>query len=191
MNCPADAETAGAAYWEPVWHQGRRYRTIDAAEAAAMRRQLGPGRGRPALDIGCGEGALADRLTQLGYRITGIDCAPTAVAAARRNHPDLDVRLHDFETDDPVRLPHSAFTVITCRLVFRWITCKPAFLSRVRSLLVPGGTLWVVTSIHTRSQGQAKVWDLSTQEADLLTTSWSRVHLIELDPSFHCYALQP
>jgi hypothetical protein len=39
-----------ASYWEPVRQRGRRYRAIDDAESEAMRRHLGAGRGRPALD---------------------------------------------------------------------------------------------------------------------------------------------
>ncbi|MBJ3809714.1 class I SAM-dependent methyltransferase [Streptomyces flavofungini] len=191
MSGPADPQSAGAAYWEPLWQEGRRYRTIDAAEADALRRRLGPGRDRPALDIGCGEGALTAQLHRLGYRTTGIDCAPTAVASARGNHPDLDFRVHDFGIDDPALLPHPAFTAITCRLVFRWVTDRDTFLSRVRDLLTPGGTFWVVTSVHDPAQGPPKPWDLSAEEADRLTTAWSGVHPTELTPSFHCYALRP
>ncbi|MEV7237569.1 class I SAM-dependent methyltransferase [Streptomyces sp. NPDC051020] len=191
MNHPAASELAGAAYWEPLWQQGRRYRTIDADEAETLRCRLGPGHGRPALDVGCGEGALTAQLTRLGYRTTGIDCAPTAVAAAQGKHPDLDIRVHDFDTDDPARLPHPAFAVIACRLVYRWVTDKPAFLSRVRSMLAPGGTFWVVTSVHDASRGgQPKAWDLSTEDADLLTMSWSQVQVTKLGSSFHCYLLQ-
>ncbi|MGW2899025.1 class I SAM-dependent methyltransferase [Streptomyces sp. NPDC001212] len=190
MNRPADTRMTGAAYWEPLWQSGRRYRTINEAELEALRRHLGPGRGRPALDIGCGEGALTAQLTQLGYRTAGIDCSPTAVATAQSNHPDLGFHVHDFGNDDPAGLPHPSFSVISCRLVYRWIPDKSAFLNRVRSLLAPGGTLWVVASVHDPSQGHPKAWDLNTEEIELLTTSWSRVRLTQLDPSFHCYALQ-
>ncbi|WP_225631076.1 class I SAM-dependent methyltransferase [Streptomyces solaniscabiei] len=103
-----------------------------------MRRHLGAGRGRPALDIGCGEGELTAHLDRLGHRATGIDCSPTAVAAARERRPGLDLRVMDFDGVEPDRLPHSAFAVVTCRLVHRWAADKPAFLSRVRRLLAPG-----------------------------------------------------
>lgn len=191
IHPPTGPQETGAPYWEPLWQLGRRYRPVDAVEADALRGHLGPGRSRTALDIGCGDGALTAQLTQLGYLTTGIDCAPTAVATARQNHPGLDIRVHDFETDDPAHLPHPAFTVIACRLVYRWIPDKDAFLSRVRSLLTPGGTFWVATSVHDPSQGQPKAWDLSTEDAHLLTRSWSRVRLTTIDPTFHCYALHP
>jgi 2-polyprenyl-3-methyl-5-hydroxy-6-metoxy-1,4-benzoquinol methylase len=187
-----DDSTLGAAsYWEPVWQRGRRYRSIDAAESEVLRGCLGAGRGRPALDIGCGEGALTARLARLGYRAVGIDCAPTAVAAARALHPTADVRVFDFDTDDAAGLPHAAFAVITCRLVYRWAADKPGFLSRVRGLLAPGGLFWVVTSVHDPAQGPPRPWDADACDLELLTTGWSRVEVHELDPSLLCYALRP
>ncbi|MFI2413766.1 class I SAM-dependent methyltransferase [Streptomyces sp. NPDC018947] len=180
-----------ASYWEPVWRQGRRYRGIDAAEAGAMHRHLGAGRGRPALDIGCGDGALTAHLARLGYHSTGIDCAPTAVAAARARHPQLDLRVLDFDSADTDSLPRSAYAVVACRLVYRWAADKPGFLSRVRRILAPGGVFWVVTSLHTEGQGPPRPWEATAADVELLTAQWSRVRVVELDPSFRCYALRP
>ncbi|MEU3732272.1 class I SAM-dependent methyltransferase [Streptomyces sp. NPDC033538] len=179
------------SYWEPVWQRGRRYRGIDAAEAEAMHRHLGAGRDRPALDIGCGGGALTAHLARLGYRTTGIDCAPTAVAVARARYPGLDLRVLDFDSADSSRLPSSAFAVVACRLVYRWAADKPDFLSRVRRLLVPGGVFWVVTSVHSAGQGPPRSWEATAADVELLTAQWSRVRVRELDPSFRCYALHP
>lgn len=180
-----------ASYWEPVWQRGSRYRAIDRAETEALGRHLGAGRGRPALDIGCGEGALTAHLAELGYRAVGVDCSPTAVASALVRHPAADIRVFDFDADDAAHLPHPAFAVITCRLVYRWAADKPGFLSRVRALLAPGGVFWVVTSVHDPSRGAPRPWDCDAADVELLTTGWSKVHVHELDPSFHCYRLRP
>ncbi|MFF9815491.1 class I SAM-dependent methyltransferase [Streptomyces sp. NPDC014006] len=188
----SDGNTSTAAqYWEPVWRSGRRYRTIDDQEAAVLRRQVGQGAGRPALDIGCGLGELAARVHRLGYRVTAVDCAPTAVAGARLRHPELDVRQLDFSAGDPAGLlPHHAYALITCRLVFRWMPDKPAFLARVRALLAPGGVFWVGTSIHDPSHGEPHPWQLTPGETELLTADWSRVDTEDLD-GYHCLALRP
>ncbi|MFE2051959.1 class I SAM-dependent methyltransferase [Streptomyces sp. NPDC059459] len=130
-------------------------------------------------------------LARLGYRAVGIDCAPTAVTDARARHPAADIRLFDFDSDDAARLPHPAFAVITCRLVYRWAAGKPALLSRVRRLLAPGGVFWVVTSVHDPAQGRARSWDAETSEVELLTAGWSKVQVSPLGPSLRCYALRP
>jgi SAM-dependent methyltransferase len=180
-----------ASYWEPLWRQGRSYRAIDAAEAKVLREQLGEGGSRPALDIGCGAGHLTGHLVRLGYRATGVDCAPSAIAAARRDHPGPDFRVFDFDTDPPALLGPSAFVVITCRLVYRWVADKPAFLSRVRALLAPGGVFWVATSVHDPAQGPPKPWDAGAADIELLTAGWSTVRVNALDAAYRCYVLRP
>ncbi|MFE0339480.1 class I SAM-dependent methyltransferase [Streptomyces sp. NPDC058955] len=112
-----------------------------------MDEHLGPGHGRAALDVGSGDGALARHLHHLGYRTTGIDCSPSAIAlaASRSSGPGRGPvwRCLDITTGDLTALPEPAYAVITCRLVYRWMADNPAFLDRVRRLLAPGGTFWV------------------------------------------------
>jgi ubiquinone/menaquinone biosynthesis C-methylase UbiE len=187
--------TATPAYWEPLWAQGRRYRQITDAEARLLAEHLGPGRGRPALDIGSGDGALARHLHhQLGYRTTGIDCAPSALAraAAQDTVPGPAWQCMDFATDDVSELPDAAYAVITCRLVYRWVDDKSAFLDRVRRLLPPGGRFWVVTEIAGRRSESDPLTNLAITraEAEMLTSGWSAVHTADLDV-LRCYALRP
>lgn len=189
--------TSTAAYWDPLWAQGRRYRQLDDAETRLLDQRLGPGRGRPALDIGCGDGTLTRHLHhQLGYRATGIDCSPSALAvAAARDSPETPGplwRCADIRADDLTTLPDPAYTVITCRLVYRWIDNKPAFVNRIRRLLVPGGTFWVVAEITGRrtSTDPLQSLGITPAEAEILTAGWSVVRTHDLDV-LRCYALRP
>ncbi|MFJ3904991.1 class I SAM-dependent methyltransferase [Streptomyces sp. NPDC090025] len=192
--------TAAATYWEPLWSRGRRYRRLGDAEARLMEDRLGPGRGRAALDIGCGDGALARQLAGRGYRTTGVDCSPSALALAAAQGPGAGTgtggepvwRCLDFVADDLGALPEPAYAVVTCRLVVRWIDDLPAFLDRVRGLLAPGGTFWVVTEIAGRREADDPVRDhgITPARAELLTAGWSTVRTADLDV-LRCYALRP
>ncbi|MFD4688987.1 class I SAM-dependent methyltransferase [Streptomyces sp. NPDC058463] len=189
--------TATAAYWEPLWAGGHRYRQLDGPEALLMDEHLGPGCGRPALDIGCGDGALARHLHhELGYRTTGIDISPSAVAlaAAQDAGPGSGPawRCADVTSGDLTALPEPAYAVITCRLVFRWMDDKAAFLNRVRRLLAPGGTFWVVTEIAGSREDTDPLHGLgiSPAEVETLTSGWSAVRTADLDV-LRCYALRP
>jgi len=187
--------TATAAYWEPLWASGRRYRQLDVPEVRLMDEYLGPGRGRPALDVGCGDGALARHLHhELGYRTTGIDISPSAIAlaAGHTSGPGPEWRCADITTSDLTALPEPAYAVITCRLVYRWMDDKRAFLNRVRHLLAPGGIFWVVTEIAGRRPATDPLQDLgiTPAQAELLTAGWSAVHTPDLDV-LRCYALRP
>ncbi|MEU2563186.1 hypothetical protein ABZ626_28170 [Streptomyces longispororuber] len=62
-------------------------------------------------------------------------------------------------------LPEAAHAAITCLLVYRWIDDKAAFLHRVRHLLAPGGTFWVVTEIAGRSAATDPLQDLGIAPA--------------------------
>ncbi|MFD7013997.1 class I SAM-dependent methyltransferase [Streptomyces sp. NPDC059928] len=181
------------AYWEPLWASGRRYRHITDTEERLLAQHLGPGHGRPALDIGCGAGDLARHLHhQLGYRTTGIDCAPSAIDIATDAGDGPRFQVIDFATDDLTALPDPAFAVITCRLVYRFIADKAAFLNRVRQTLAPGGTFRVVTELADRRKDDdpLKRLGITAPEAELLTSRWSTVTSVDLD-QLACYALRP
>ncbi|WP_435598443.1 class I SAM-dependent methyltransferase [Streptomyces anulatus] len=188
--------SAAAAYWEQLWARGRRYRQLDPAEDRLLERHLGTGRDRPALDLGCGDGSLTRRLGQLGYRATGIDCSPSAIALATDQHdgPGREPAwmCMDITTDDLSTLPEPSYAVITCRLVYRWVGDKAAFLGRVRHLLAPGGTFWVVTEIAGRRSPNDPLQHLGITPAqtEILTAGWSTVRTADLDV-LRCYALRP
>ncbi|MGZ2361669.1 class I SAM-dependent methyltransferase [Streptomyces sp. 372A] len=190
------ASTASPDYWEPLWADGRRYRQLCQAEKQLMAEHLCPGEGRPALDIGSGDGGLARHLHhELGYRTTGIDCSATAVtlAAAQDTGPGPTWQCLDITADDLAALPDAAYTLITCRLVYRWMDDKPGFLSRVSRLLAPGGTFWVVTEIagrRTSTDPALLGLGISPADAELLAAGWSVVRTADLDV-LRCYALRP
>lgn len=197
-----DDRSLPAAYWEPLWAGGRRYRQVCTAEKQLMADHLGPGLGRPALDIGSGDGALVRHLHhELGYRTTGIDCSPSAVAlaAAHDTNPGLGLgpgpawQCLDITTADLSTLAHPAYALITCRLVYRWIDDKTAFLDRIRRILAPGGVFWVVTEIaglRATTNPALQKLGISPADAELLTTAWSCVRTADLDV-LRCYALRP
>ncbi|MEV0174516.1 class I SAM-dependent methyltransferase [Streptomyces sp. NPDC050803] len=181
------------AYWEPLWASGRRYRGITDTEAQLLAEHLGPGRGRPALDVGCGDGALVSHLSdRLGYRATGVDCAPSAVALSAGAYRHLRFEVMDFAADDLGELPDPAYAVVTCRLVYRFIKDKGAFLDRVRQVLSPGGTFWVVTELADRRGQDDPLRDLgiTAPDVELLTSNWSTVKAVDLD-RLACYVLSP
>ncbi|MFF8369967.1 class I SAM-dependent methyltransferase [Streptomyces lydicus] len=188
--------TANAAYWEPLWADGRRYRQLCETEKRLMDQHLDPGHGRHALDIGSGDGTLARHLHhELGYRTTGVDCSPSALAlaAGHDSGPGPLWRCLDITADELATLPVPAYALITCRLVYRWMDNKPAFLHRVRQLLAPGGTFWVITEIagrRTSTDPALQGLGITPGDAELLTTGWSVVHTADLDV-LRGYALRP
>ena len=90
-----DGPTAGSetAYWEDEWaavdlESARRHLVADDPVVRLLQRYL-PSSGAPVLEAGCGSGAVAAALGDLGHRVVGLDLAATALARARRVWPDF------------------------------------------------------------------------------------------------------
>lgn len=130
------------------------------------------GRGKSALVVGCGTGDDAEFLAGLGFAVTGFDIAPTAIAAARRRHPDSTVR---YEVADLLNLPaewSGAFD-----LVVEIYTVQPLYGEvRARALaalpgpVAPGGTLlvigWATDDDDPERDPAMMPWPLTRAELD-------------------------
>jgi SAM-dependent methyltransferase len=130
------------------------------------------GRGKSALVVGCGTGDDAEFLAGLGFAVTGFDIAPTAIAAARRLHPDSAVR---YEVADLLDLPtgwSGAFD-----LVVEIYTVQPLYGEvRARALaalpgpVAPGGALlvigWATDDDDPERDPAMMPWPLTRAELD-------------------------
>ncbi|MDR1387494.1 MAG: methyltransferase domain-containing protein [Propionibacteriaceae bacterium] len=96
-------DSQAAQFWEARYATSDQIWSGRANQAlVAVATDLSPGR---ALDLGCGEGADSIWLAQQGWRVTGLDISPTALARAERaaaqaGLPDGHIRwiAHDLTT---------------------------------------------------------------------------------------------
>ncbi|MEU8173646.1 class I SAM-dependent methyltransferase [Microbispora hainanensis] len=96
-----------------------------------------------ALDVGCGDGLLARKLTGRAKRVTGVDRSPEMIARAREpaaGRPGLTFVEGDFLT---AALPAGEYDFICSVSTIHHMDFDAA-LTRMRELLRPGGTLVVV-----------------------------------------------
>jgi len=94
---------------------------------------LAPKRDETILDLGCGDGILTLKLSQLGCRVVGVDSSPELIAAARRL--GLDVRVADGE-----KLEFSAeFDAVFTNAALHWMKRADDVIAGVRAALKPGG----------------------------------------------------
>jgi trans-aconitate methyltransferase len=96
---------------------------------------LNPKPGERVLDLGCGDGALTERLLAAGCQVVAIDSSPEQVWASLERGIDariLDVRALGFEDE---------FDAIFSNAVLHWITDADLALQQIRKALVRGGRL--------------------------------------------------
>ncbi|MEZ5774235.1 MAG: methyltransferase domain-containing protein [Hyphomicrobiaceae bacterium] len=96
---------------------------------------LDPRPGERILDLGCGDGALTERLVAAGASVLGVDVSEAMLAAARGR--GLDVVAGDART-----LPFEAeFDAVFSNAVLHWVTDPDKAAARMRAALKPGGRL--------------------------------------------------
>jgi len=87
------------------------------------------------IDIGCGNGAVANDIAEVASRVVGIDIKEDSIALARQKyqHPRLDFRVGDaLET-----LPDEKFSVVILSNLLEHLPDRPAFLRRIQETLRP------------------------------------------------------
>jgi SAM-dependent methyltransferase len=94
---------------------------------------LAPRPGERILDLGCGDGALTEKLAASGCDVVAVDASPEQVAAARAR--GLDARVQRAEV-----LPFAAeFDAVLSNAVLHWVKDQPAALAAIHRALKPGG----------------------------------------------------
>src|SRR4051794_27170849 len=159
----ADAETGAA---KPPWDYGApRPQLVDWAEARNL-----TGGGRLALVVGCGYGADAEFLAKRGFRTTGFDFAPTAVAGARRKHPDTEVTYLVADVLDLPREWHGRFDLVVESLTVQSMPPQQHTVAarNIAGLIAPQGTLLVLaTTREEDSEVTGPPWPLTRSEVQV------------------------
>jgi SAM-dependent methyltransferase len=100
------------------------------------------------LDIGCGEGTFTAEIARAGASVIGAEVAQAAIERARLRHAELDFRL--VPEDGPLPFEDGSFDLVWASEVIEHVGDTARWLSEVRRVLVPGGTLLVTTPAHGR-----------------------------------------
>ena len=94
---------------------------------------LDPQPGERILDLGCGDGALTEKLAALGCQVVGVDSSPAQAAAAQAR--GLDARVIDAQ-----HLPFEAeFDAVFSNAALHWMRQPEAVITGVWRALEPGG----------------------------------------------------
>lgn len=93
------------------------------------------------LDVGCGRGALARRLSELGHRVSGVEPDPECVRVARAS--GVDAHAASFPSGDLSALGALRFDALVFSRTLHHIDPLEAGLERAAELLVAGGRIIV------------------------------------------------
>lgn len=127
------------------------------------------GAGRSAVVVGCGYGDDAAHLATLGFRTTGFDFVPDAIAEARRRHPDdgLDLRVADL-FDLPSEWT-GGFDLVLESLTVQSIPPqrRAEATAAIARLAAPGGSVLVLASaLEDEPDAEGPPWPLSRADVE-------------------------
>jgi 2-polyprenyl-3-methyl-5-hydroxy-6-metoxy-1,4-benzoquinol methylase len=111
-----------------------------AADAECRHMPPASGESPRLLDVGCGNGDFLEIARQAGWQAQGVDLDPAAAATARAR--GFDVRVGGI---DALQDKSGTFDMVTLCHVIEHVPDPPAVLASARSLLKPGGRLWIET----------------------------------------------
>ena len=123
--------------------------------------------GERVADLGCATGVLAEHLSdQFGVKVTGVDFARPAIAAAahrtRAKASRLDFRVGDLNSID---LENGAFDVVLAVDTLYFVTDLPAVVAAMLGLVRPGGRMGIFWSQHRR-EGEPDI-HMSPHQSDV------------------------
>lgn len=102
--------------------------------------------GESVLDIGCGAGEFSAALLHAGARPIAVDVADEALRRARERVPGLDARR--WAAGHPLPLADTSADAIWAGEVIEHVADVAPWLSELRRVLRPGGTLLLTTPHH-------------------------------------------
>jgi len=117
--------------WDPVRY-ARNARFV-ADLGSAVLELLAPRPGERILDLGCGDGALTEKLTPAGCQVVGVDSSPEQIAAAQRR--GLDARVKDCQALDF----DQEFDAVFSNAALHWMKRADDVIRGVKRALRPGG----------------------------------------------------
>ena len=128
---PLNSQPASTSRWDAA----------DYAEVGGFVAELGaaaldlldPQPGETILDVGCGEGALTEKIAERGTRVVGIDNSPEMVAAAQAR--GLDARLVDVADMGFA----AEFDAVFSNATLHWVLAKEEAARSITFALKPGG----------------------------------------------------
>ena len=134
-----------ASWWDPkgsmhTLHEVNPLRTEWIAGSCELR-------GRSVLDIGCGGGVLAESLTRLGARVSGVDMSQELLGIARLHAREqgLDIDYRYISAEQLAAEQPAAFDIVTCLEVLEHVPRADKLVATSAHLLKEGGHAFYAT----------------------------------------------
>jgi 2-polyprenyl-3-methyl-5-hydroxy-6-metoxy-1,4-benzoquinol methylase len=132
-----------------------------------------PGGGQKIFDLGCGNGSVANALSQHGWVVTGVDPSVEGIQQASTAYPAL--KLENGSAYDDLATKYGQFPVLLSLEVVEHVYAPRHYAKTVFDLLQPGGTAILSTPYH--GYWKNLVMALTGKMDAHFTTLWDHGHI--------------
>ncbi len=147
MSTPSDPWETHASWWRETFTNGADLEYELQILPLAVSHLGGLER---VLDLGCGEGRFAAELQRAGAEVLAVDVAEEPLRRARSANPALELSL--VAPEGGWELPDAGFDVVWAGEVIEHVADTAGWLSELRRVLRPRGTLLLSTPAHGRAE---------------------------------------
>ena len=127
-----------------------------------IRKHLGEGQGRSALDLACGTAVISHLMNDVGFKVTGLDWSDTMLIQARAKAKKRGAAIRFVSGDaENTMEPKDSYDVITNRHLVWTLVDPPAAFREWFSVLKPGGKVLLVDGNlgkETWVKGLQRLW---------------------------------
>jgi 2-polyprenyl-6-hydroxyphenyl methylase / 3-demethylubiquinone-9 3-methyltransferase len=125
--------------------------------------------GRPALDVGCGGGLLAEEFAQLGCRVTGIDPSRPSIDVAKAHAGRMGLEItYMVAAGEAIPFKDRSFDIVYCCDVLEHVRDVTRVIGEIARVLTPGGIYFYDTINRT-------LWSNLLMIKFLQDWEWSRL----------------
>jgi 2-polyprenyl-6-hydroxyphenyl methylase/3-demethylubiquinone-9 3-methyltransferase len=97
-------------------------------------------------DLGCGNGSIANYLTNKGWNVTGVDPSDSAIHYANLNFPKI--KLFKGSTGENLASRFGTFSILISLEVIEHVYAPREYMTNIFNLLEPGGVAIISTPYH-------------------------------------------
>jgi len=130
------------------------------------------------LDYGCGSGYGSARMAEIASSVEAVDVADDAIIHAREQFPGENLNFRSIDPTAPLPYADGSFDTVLSFQVFEHVTNVDHYLGEIRRVLVPGGTLVLVTPDRSTRllplQRPWNRWHVKEYSADSLASTMRR-----------------
>ena len=152
VNCSSLCDTTAMqndimSHWDSYYQTEADFIYIHQPGLDRLLKHLDHALPKHCLDIGCGTGQLSRELFHRGFSVIGVDASDKAIQIAQNAsvYTARGLEYYHLDFENEVVPTSDTFSMITCKLVYAFITNKPAFLQKVATLLRENGVFVIIT----------------------------------------------